>query len=213
MFSLVIDTETTGFTRSDYKDKKNGKVVQLYAALYDHDPDVSMIKNVNGSLVNSARPIAVLSTIINQNMVVPQPAFDVHGINRAWMGKVGCSPAVAVNMLADMLDVSDTVVAHNIAFDVPIIRHLFWEFGSEADIEMLDSKDTFCTMRKLTPIMALPPKKNNEYRWPNLPAAYNFIFDRNFTGEAHDASADGMAAADVYFGLLHIYTQSPAQRT
>lgn len=213
MYSLVFDTETTGFAKKDYKDSKNAKIVQLYASLYDHDPDVSMIKEVNGVLVNTATPIAVLSTVINQNVVVPKPAFDVHGIDKKRMNQVGASPETVCSMFADMIDVSDRVVAHNTAFDIPITKHFFWQFGSEADIEMLESKDSFCTMKKLTPIMALSPKKNNEYRWPKLPEAFKYFYDRDFDGPAHDASADAIAAADIYFALLHVYTQSPAQRT
>lgn len=200
MLSFVFDTETSGFSKRDHTDPENGKLVQFYGAMYEHDPSVSYIDTSNMTL--KLRPIATLHTIVDSQVVVPQAAFDVHGIDKAKQAKYGVDAFNMACILEDMLDVADRLVTHNINFDVPIIKHFL--YSNDRDPAFIDGKDQYCTMRTLKPLMRLTPKKFNDWRFPKLIEGYRYLFDRDFAGEAHDASADAIAAAEIYFGLLHM---------
>ena len=200
MLSFVFDTETSGFSKRDHTDPENGKLVQFYGALYEHDPNVSYIDTSNMTL--KLRPIATLHTIVDSQVEVPQGAYEVHGIDKAKQAKYGADAFNVACLLEDFLDIADRLVAHNINFDVPIIKHFLWSHDREVDY--IDGKEQYCTMRTLKPLMRLTPKKFNDWRFPKLIEGYRYIFDRDFKGDAHDASADAQAAADIYFGLLHM---------
>lgn len=219
--SLVFDTETTGaVSKADPRDPATAHIVQLYAALYEHDPEVSYIEERTLPLPhfdmesdplieqrNIARPFAMLSTIIDAGVDVPKGAFDVHGIDRAKATRLGVDPKNAAHILDDFLDIAEVIVAHNIRFDTGIAGRLLHTSGIDASI--LASKKQFCTMRALKPIMRMTPKVYGDWKMPKLIEAYNYVFNRDFEGQAHDAAADSNAAADLYFACLHMGIEDP----
>lgn len=209
MISLVFDTETSGLSAKDHTSAKNGKLLQLYAALYEHAEGESFIrKNAEGQMECTATPFATLSTYLDAQVDVPPDAFKVHGIDKAKQAKLGADPFNVACLFEDMLDIADTLVAHNLNFDYAIIKHFLWSHDRE--IAYLDTKAQFCTMRTLKPLMRLEPKKYGDWRFPKLIEGYQYMFDRDFEGDAHDASADAKAAADLYFGLLYMQSASKA---
>ena len=203
MISLVFDTETSDFPTKDHTSPKSGRLLQFYGALYEHDPAVSMIDATDaGVIFNKAEPFSVFSTYIAEPITSTPGAFEAHKISRETTDRLGIDPLNAAHTIEDMIDIADRLVTHNTQFDIRVIRNALWRAG--IDVSILDEKEEFCTMRKLAPVMQLKPKKYNEWRWPSLPEAYQYMYSRDFEGRAHDAGTDARACADIYFGILHM---------
>ncbi len=206
--SLVFDTETTSAkNKKDHTDPSNPKCVQLFAAMYEHDDYKNYISKiiVNGVVKNHLwlKPIQTLSCIImmGDEETIEPGAEAVHGISKARTQDVGVLRKSAANLMADFLDVSDRIVAHNVEFDKKIIRHMLHE--SKIDAGLVDKPQSFCTMNYLRPIMKMEPKKFGDWKSPKLIEGYNYLFNRDFEGNAHDASVDAYACADMYFEILN----------
>ena len=203
MISLVFDTETSDFPTKDYTSPKSGRLLQFYGALYEHDPAESMISvDADGRISCIAEPFSVLGTYIAEPVTSTPGAHEAHKITRETTDRLGIDPINAAHTIEDMLDISDRLVAHNTNFDIKVLRRTLWAAG--IDVDILDEKEDFCTMRKLAPVMQLKPKKYNEWRWPSLAEAYQYMYSRDFEGRAHDAGTDARACADIYFGILHM---------
>ncbi len=206
MISLVFDTETTGpISKPDWTDPAISSLVQIFAALYEHEEhsDDFIVDNVN-----MQKPFAVLSTIIDADMDVPKGAFDVHGIDRKKMRRLGVDPANVAHLMEDFFDITDVIVAHNKRFDLGIIKRFLHVNGRDASF--IDEKANFCTMNALRPVMQITPKVYGDFKNPKLIEAYRYVFNRDFDGEAHDASADAVAAADLYFACLQMHIPDPS---
>lgn len=206
--SLVFDTETTSAkNKKDHTDPSNPKCVQLYAAMYEHDDYKNYLSKiiVNGVTKKHLwlKPIQTVSCIVmmDDDETVEEGAFKVHGISRDRSQEVGVLRKSAANIFADFLDVSDRLVAHNIEFDKKIIRHMLHQ--AKIDAKLVDKPQAFCTMNYLKPIMKMEPKRFGDWKQPKLIEGYNFLFDRDFDGNAHDASVDAAACADMYFEILN----------
>lgn len=217
MISLVFDTETTGaVSKADPRDPSTASVVQVYASLYEHNGDgdeVQILDEINHlgdkaeRFVNVARPFATLSTLVDADVDVPKGAFDVHGIDRKKAARLGVDPKNVAHLLEDFFDIADTIVAHNLRFDTGIVGRLFHTSGIDASI--VGEKAQYCTMRALKPVMRLTPKVYGDWKNPKLIEAYRYIYNRDFEGQAHDAAADSLAAADIYFACLHMDIEDP----
>lgn len=217
--SLVFDTETDGpVSKPDPRDPATASTVQLYAALYEHEEGKSYLDEypIEGAhptdepiikFVNTAKPFAVLSTILDARVDVPKGAFDVHGISREKTERLGADPKNVAHLLEDFLDIADVLVAHNIRFDLGVVGRLLHVNGLDASI--LDEKKQFCTMRALKPVMRLTPKVYGDFKNPKLIEAYRYIYNRDFEGQAHDAAADSVACADIYFACMHMNVEDP----
>lgn len=202
MLSLVFDTETTGpVAKADHTDKGNSKIVQIYAALFEHDIDKSYIEQIDGKMVCTAKPVQQVSLVLDAGVDIPKGAFDVHGISREKTEAMGVDPKRAIDLLGDLFSVADAHVAHNKQFDTRMVAHAAHAAG--LDPNFLDGKFNVCTMKILTPVMKLMPKRFGDYRYPKLIAAHEYLYGYGFDG-AHDAAEDSLAAARIYFALLHM---------
>ena len=207
--SLVFDTETTSAkNKKDHTDPSNPKCVQLYAAMYEHDDDRNYISKIilNGVTKKHLwlKPIQTISCVImmNDDESVEPGAEAIHGISKERSQAVGVLRKSAANIFADFLDISDRLVAHNIEFDKKIIRHLLHQ--AKIDTNLVDKPHAFCTMNYLKPIMKMTPKMFGDWKQPKLIEGYNYLFQRDFDGNAHDASVDAAACADMYFEILNL---------
>ena len=206
--SLVFDTETTSAkNKKDHTDPTNPKCVQLYAAMYEHDDSRNYISKiiVNGVVKQQLwlKPIQTISCVImlNEGEEVEPGAEAIHGISYERTQNVGVLRKSAANIIADFLDVSDRLIAHNIEFDKKILRHMLHQ--SKIDAALVDKPQPFCTMNYLRPVMKMEPKRFGDWKQPKLIEAYNYMFQRDFDGAAHDASVDAGACADLYFEILN----------
>lgn len=91
---------------------------------------------------------------------------------------------------------ADVIVAHNIAFDYPVMAAEILRYGIKADREHKPRK--FCTMKATTDICKLPGKYG--YKWPSLIELHQYCFGKPFD-KAHDAMGDVQAMVDCFYHL------------
>lgn len=182
MIALFFDTETTGFKSKTF----TPEIVQIGALLQDTE---------------TKRVLAELNVIVAVKEPIPEVVSNIHGITDELARLYGVAGKEAELMFETLVNMADVVVAHNIDFDMGIIRDT-WPIA----FATLETKDQFCTMREATNVIQLPPgnyhgSRYSKYKPPKLIEAYRHFFDADFDN-AHDAMADVRACRDVYFALM-----------
>lgn len=178
MIALFFDTETTGFKHGEFIPE----IVQIGALLQDTE---------------TRRILAELNVIVTAKEPIPQVVSDIHGITDELNAAFGVASVPAESMFGLMVQMADVVVAHNIAFDIGIIKDA-WPMASS----LLADKQQYCTMLRATEIVGIPHSRGSGYKNPKLAEAYRFFYEADFEN-AHDAMADVRACRDVYFALLN----------
>lgn len=182
MIALFFDTETTGFKHGDFIPE----IVQIGAIVQDTE---------------TKRILAELNVIVTPKNPIPEVVSNIHGITDDLAAAYGVASLAGENMFALMVQMSDVVVAHNITFDLGIIRDA-WPVA----YGYLELKEQFCTMRQATDIIQMPAgsyhgKTYAKFKPPKLIEAYRHFFDADFD-DAHNAMADVRACRDIYFKLV-----------
>ena len=170
---LFIDTETTGFVNKSLppKDPKQARIVQLGMILTDE----------NG--VDKSR----MSFLIQPDgWQISEGAQKIHGISIEECQKFGIPSKHAMSNFMALLQVTDTVIAHNMAFDAKMLEI---ELACH-DVEIPKFK-THCTMLHNTHISG--------GKWPKLGIAYKHFTGKEMSEDAHDALVDAQACKEVFF--------------
>ncbi|MDX0267697.1 hypothetical protein GOC13_07740 [Sinorhizobium meliloti] len=200
MLSFIFDTETTGAAaKKDPFDPKHDKIMQFYGGLYEHDEHSNYLEERDGELICTAKPVMSLNFLVQTDKEPHREAVAVHGISHERAKLLGVSPDNLAHVLEDVIDVADRLVCHNFVFDSRMVKHLFATEG--LDHTFVDTKESFCTMEYLKPIMRMTPKVYGDWKNPKLIEAHQYIFNRGFDG-AHDANVDASACAAIYFAIL-----------
>jgi DNA polymerase-3 subunit epsilon len=191
---LFTDTETTGFpTSAPLDDPSQPRMVQLAAMLCDDD----------------GRKRAVVDVIIRpEGWVIPEGVIAVHGIDNALAKRVGIYESAAVTAFWELVGVEEpaTVVAHNVGFDLKIIRSaLMRKRVSQAHLDWFVNVPTFCTLQAGRQWAQAGEKCD-------LRNLYRLLFGRNYQG-AHDAMGDVIACREVYFGLKRLERKAMLERS
>jgi DNA polymerase-3 subunit epsilon len=195
MTQLFFDTETTGLVdkHAPITSTRQPYLVQLAAILLDDD----------------GIERAVFKTLIDPEgaWVIPDAATAVHGITTEDCRCFGMPLRPAIQCFFKMLLKADTVVAHNIAFDVQVVEIAYYRVtGNGEGSGALPGTQKFCTMEAASPIMNLPPTERmvaagfNKPKPPKLSECIEFFFGEKLEG-AHDALIDVRACARVYAAL------------
>lgn len=191
MIGLFFDTETTGFTKPGFEPE----IVQFAAILQD---------------TACERPISEVSLIVEPHGIIPAEATAIHGITTELAKNYGIGNVAADTLFCDLLAAADVLVAHNIEFDLEMVK-LNWPGAGDmlsARSRLRSKIALFDTMHELTPIMKMPKTGENHYHddkypeWkaPKLQEAYQHFYGKPFEG-AHDAMTDTRALRDVYFAM------------
>ena len=187
---LFFDTETTGFPKDNLPldDPAQPHIIQIAAILDDGDGNIK----------------ASINMIINADCgPVPEKAYNVHKISEAIYKEFGVSCLVALAPLNSLVQRADIIVAHNISFDLKMLKIAYARMGKlERFTSEIQSKPQFCTMLATTDIVKIPsPRGRGGYKWPKLDEAYRVLVNsRGFTG-AHDALEDVKACREVFYSL------------
>ncbi len=96
------------------------------------------------------------------------------------------------------LNMSEYIIAHNLAFDKPILGAEMIRLGLSAKKPLKG----VCTMNLTTEFCKLPGKFSGKYKWPRLEELYKILFGYEMEG-AHDALSDVSATAKVFFECLN----------
>ncbi|MDD4136654.1 MAG: 3'-5' exonuclease [Methanoregula sp.] len=183
---LFIDTETTGLPKYSYKDptEKWPRVVQLAWSLYDNDGN---------------RESQESYIIYPTDFIIPMDSARIHGITTERAKAEGTSLYKVLPKFNADVEKAETIIAHNLDFDLPIVHTEFMRCRLETN---LLAKQTVCTMkpREIVSWCRIPKASGYGYKWPTLTELHLQLFQEEFTG-SHNAGADVEACARCYFAL------------
>lgn len=175
---LFFDTETTGLSR------RSDHVVQIAWALVDK----------NGVVSSDASYV-----IKPDGYSIPRAASDIHGITTAQACQIGEPLVRVLKEFSSIAKEAEAVVAHNIDFDIGILRTDYHRAGIAFP---LDGKMQICTMRLSTEWCRLPKFNGmSGFKYPKLDELHYRLFGETFDG-AHDAKNDVDACIRCYFALV-----------
>lgn len=181
---LFFDTETSGLPRRRHaaaSDLDNWpRIVQIAWLLTD----------ANGRRLQAAEAI-----IRPQGFVIPDDAARVHGITTERALSEGQPLAEVLQQFLAALRQADTLIAHNIAFDRPVLSAELLRCGLPSPLETYPS---ICTMVASTELCAIPGHYGP--KWPKLEELHQHLFQQPMTA-AHQALADVNATARCFFAL------------
>jgi DNA polymerase III epsilon subunit-like protein len=184
---LVFDTETTGLPKERTRPAEDvdnwPRVVQLGWGLFADD----------GSEIEVHAPI-----IRPTGFTIPADSVRVHRITTEIACKKGINLQEALDRFAASVRVAGAVVAHNIAFDLPVVRAEIIRLGF--DDPLRDAKK-LCTQVGSTDYCRIPRARG--FKFPTL-AELHFCLFRERYAETHEAAADLRACARCFFELRRL---------
>lgn len=175
IMEFFFDTETTGLPErvgrkyapySDVGKYANSRIVSI-----------SWMVTKNHRLVNQAYFV-----IKPDGFVVSTESTAIHGITNAYAVENGCSIHDVFKALGDVLPLCCTLIAHNIDFDMHILKSELFRYGYKDLIRQIDATHHVCTMKKGKEVM----KKRT---FPKLQVLYKFLYDEDMEN-AHNAQYD-----------------------
>lgn len=171
---LFFDTETNGLPknfRGDFKDVDNWpRVIQLAFVMADDD------LNEVESFCELIRP---------DGWTIPEEKFWIeNGYSTAENLLKGVPAEYALNRFVEAVEKCQTMVAHNVAFDTPVLSAEMLRYGIKANAR----PNKLCTMKASTNFCAIPTARGG-YKWPKLEELHQQLFGEKFDN-AHDALAD-----------------------
>ena len=181
--ALFIDTETNGLP--NMKDMRWGK----YPDFYD------------STKYNTAR-IVQLSFIVTdkqynnldlQDYIIKREGFDInngefHSITNDISDRDGVDFNEAFLAFYESLKKTDHIIAHNIEFDISVIKSELYRRNLFHIIEEIDKKKLLCTMRHTKNIIKII-NKFGKYKYPSLKELYRFCFNKEIEN-AHNSKYD-----------------------
>lgn len=186
MKALIFDTETTGMVefKKPPEDKSQPDLIQLGMLLVD-------------TVDWKPRARTAFLVTLADGVRIDPAAKAAHGISEEECARFGVPASIACSFFNQACLQADVVVAHNLAFDVSIMKTALFRIGGKP--HRLDGRQLVCTKEASTDVLKLPGKYG--YKWPTLAEAY-----RHFTGleleGAHDALVDTEACLQVFRALV-----------
>ncbi len=194
MAILFYDTETTGMAmmKDSPAHPDQPRIVPKEAVSIT--TRISFRPNSAQILATAQSKLALVVQVLQSSPIKLEGAAAIHGITTEEAERHGVPIGVAMVMFGAMLAQAHTAVAHNQAFDDHMIA-----VEESHGIPVLSCKFArVCTMLASVDVCKLPGPYG--YKWPKLTEAHQILVGRGFEG-AHDALADVMACARVYFAL------------
>jgi DNA polymerase-3 subunit epsilon len=181
---LIIDTETTGLIDYNVTDPaKLPRIVTITWLLYNELHELLSTKNY---------------MIKPNGFFIPKEATAIHGINTQTAIENGVELLPVLNELKDDLLIIDYVVAHNILYDLTVIKGECYRFGMKFYLKNLNK---ICTMKNTTNYCKLPSAFAGKYKYPKLTELYKKLFRCEMKG-AHSSLDDTIGCAKCFFKLL-----------
>ncbi|WPJ95655.1 3'-5' exonuclease [Coraliomargarita algicola] len=183
---LIIDTETTGLTPLSFVTERNYKqwprMVQIAWGLVDE----GAIEIDHSALI---RPVG---------FQIPYSSMRIHGITQTQAEEEGEDLHLQLKMLNKVMQDADTIVAHNLNFDLGIIQSEAMRIGYPI---------AFPNKRHCTAYMGQAylrkEKKQRLADFPSLGELHQQLLGDDY-GPKHDALRDVIACASAYEHLRRL---------
>jgi DNA polymerase III epsilon subunit-like protein len=174
---FCFDTETSGLPEytprrgyhppQSYEKYNTSRIVQISWIIADKD------LNIVSKETHYIKP---------DNFIIPEQTIAIHGITNEKAHELGKPIYEVLNTLVENLHLIKTAVAHNVHFDVNILRAECYRYGFGDIGEIIGKAKRYCTMERGKHHMCLT--KN-----PKLAELYEALYDEPMQN-AHDAEAD-----------------------
>jgi len=195
---MVLDTETTGLPRNpnlSYKEIENWpRLVSIAWRIYDKGGNMLKKK------LYYIEP--------GQGVVSSPEALAKHGITHEFACEHGVDLGFMLNRFIIDCYKCGHIVAHNAAYDKPVIYAELWRAGMS-----MPSCEWICTKEASVEICKIPASEKakamfpaSKYKWPSLDELYMFLFDKPIPGreEYHGAAQDAAAVAECFWKLIEM---------
>ena len=181
---LFFDTETTGIPRN-----YNAPVSDV-----DNWPRLVQL----GFIVMDGKDVLTEQEYIVKpdGFEIPVEASNVHGITTEVANSKGESVKKVVLEFMFWMNQCDTIVGHNVSFDVSIVGAEYWRIYGNSPFE---GKKAVCTMKSGTQFVGIP--RAGGFKYPKLHELYRKLFDKDM-GAAHTALQDISNTAQCYFEMV-----------
>ena len=204
---LILDTETNGLPKNRFAPPSQfdafPAILQLSWAIYEIDGT----RLVRGD----SRDVGVA---LDPSIPWDTGAAKIHGLSEI-EARHGTPARTALLDLAQALRSVDVVVAHNLAFDKPVIRAAgFREAGQAGELRQLwpTGIKEFCTMRSTVNLVQIPATAKQAqyadlgpYKAPKLNELYAWLYGHAYDisgAVLHTAKSDTHCLALCLSGLL-----------
>jgi DNA polymerase-3 subunit alpha len=163
--ALIFDTETTGLP-----------VCPCYGVFHDY----TKLKYYNSSRVIQVSYILtndLFQKVEESDVVIKRDNFSIdnsqfHGITNEISDTTGISFILFAEMFSNALDDVDIVIAHNIGFDLNVLRSELYRYQLFDVITKLDSKKIVCSMKLTKNLVKATFKSGIGIKDPNLKELY-----------------------------------------
>lgn len=200
---LFFDTETNGLPLSYHSpasDFENWpQVLQLAWSLEQEDADYSLIRrlDVGNDLI-----------LPGEDFVLDLGAAATHGLTAERLMN-GRPIATVLKEFDEALSRADLLVAHNMAFDLPIVGAEMLRAGLDEAFARLQQIPKVCTMKGAADFCKLPGGRHGQrFKSPRLAELHQILFNEGFDG-AHDAMKDVEALARCFWELVDLGVVAP----
>ena len=193
--ALFIDTETNGLP--DMKDMVWGNYPDFHdSKKYDSARIVQLSFIVTDKQYNN---------LDLQDYIIKREGFDInnsefHSITNEVSDKEGIDFDEAFNAFYESLKKTDHIIAHNIAFDISVIKSELYRRKLFHIIEEINKKKLLCTMRHTKNIIKII-NKFGKYKYPSLKELYRYCFDKEIEN-AHNSKYD---VINLYDAIKKLY--------
>jgi DNA polymerase-3 subunit epsilon len=184
----VFDCETTGLPLSNkakITDLNNWpRVIQLAWAFFDK----------NGDLLESK-----VDLIKPDGWKIPTEKFWIdNGFSQKYSEDNGIPLIKSLEAFKEKLEISECLIAHNMAFDYNVVGAEFLRLGLTSN----NKPKKICTKDSSVGFCKLPSLRGG-YKWPKLEELHKKLFNCGFEG-AHDALVDVEACGRCFFELRRL---------
>ena len=174
---FCFDTETTGLPvytckRGYHNPKELDK--------YDTSRVVSISWIISSNELNIIEKASYF--IKPDGYIIPEQSIKIHGITNEKANEDGVPIKLVLDKLVSCLHLMKVVVAHNVHFDVNVLKSECYRYGYGDIAEILGKSIKYCTMDYGKNLLAL--SKN-----PKLSELYEMLYDEPMLN-AHDAEYD-----------------------
>uniref|UniRef100_A0A6C0LAD2 Exonuclease domain-containing protein n=1 Tax=viral metagenome TaxID=1070528 RepID=A0A6C0LAD2_9ZZZZ len=141
-----------------------------------------------------------------KDYIIKREGFEImnenfHGISNEISDTVGVDfNTVAVDIFYELLKKTTHIVAHNVGFDVGVIKSELHRRNLQFIIDELDKKTLLCTMKHMKPILKIINQYGN-YKNPSL----NEIYKYNFKTDVENAHNSLYDVYNLHKVVEHMY--------
>ena len=127
-----------------------------------------------------------------EHYIIKRDGFSInnsqfHHITNEISDTKGVSFKSIVPILTTLIETSTTLIAHNLDFDINVLKSELYRIGATDLIKSIDSKKHVCSMKETKELVGI--KNYYGYKFPSLLELYEFATSKKITN-AHRAKSD-----------------------